>query len=128
MRPWRRQAESTEDRSYDANVTASDVDHRRPDIVCVWGGVRYIIDVTIAWSTDTGGVLWRDVGYDADRRAAMKDEAYAKSLAREREGGVGRLVPNGTKVGQVGTKRAQGILYNPLVPKNSFLVFHGYVS
>lgn len=27
------------------------------DIVCVWGGVRYIIDITIAWSTDTGGVF-----------------------------------------------------------------------
>ena len=54
-----------------------------------WGGVRYIIDITIAWSTDTGGVEWRDVGFDADKRAASKDASYAKSLERERRGGVG---------------------------------------
>ena len=76
-------------RSYDAAASSSDEDHRRPDIVCVWGGVRYIIDITIAWSTDTGGVEWRDVGFDADKRAASKDASYAKSLERERRGGVG---------------------------------------
>ena len=36
-----------EDRSFDAAATDDDKDHRRPDIVCVWGGVRYIIDVTM---------------------------------------------------------------------------------
>ena len=29
-----------EDRSFDAAATADDKDHRRPDIVCVWGGVQ----------------------------------------------------------------------------------------
>ena len=33
------------------------------------------------------------------------------------------MQPPGTKVGQVGTKRAQGILCNPLVPKNSCSIF-----
>ena len=35
-------------RDFDAGATSADKDHRRPDIVCYFGGVRYIIDLTIA--------------------------------------------------------------------------------
>ena len=80
-----------EDRSFDAAATADDKDHRRPDIVCVWGGVRYIIDVTIAWASEMGPVEWRDVGHDADKAAKAKERSYAKALKREAEGGHGWL-------------------------------------
>ena len=55
-----------EDRSFDAAATGADVEHHRPDIVCTWGGVRYILDITIAWASDVGAAEWRPVAYDAD--------------------------------------------------------------
>ena len=39
-----------EARDFDAGATSDDEDHRRPDIVCNFGGVRYIIDLPIAWA------------------------------------------------------------------------------
>ena len=78
-----------EDRSFDAAATADDKDHRRPDIVCVWGGVRYIIDITIAWASEMGPVEWRDVGHDADKAARAKERSYEKAMKREAEGGHG---------------------------------------
>ena len=45
-----------EARDFDAGATSADKDHRRPDIVCNFGGVRYIIDLTIAWASAAGAV------------------------------------------------------------------------
>ena len=61
-------------RDFDAGATSADKDHRRPDIVCYYGGVRYIIDLTIAWASAAGAVEWRDVGWDADQCAKAKPE------------------------------------------------------
>ena len=58
---------------------------------CVWGGVRYIIDITIAWASEMGAMEWRDVGHDADKAARAKDKSYEKALKREAEGGHGWL-------------------------------------
>ena len=59
-----------EARDFDAGAPSADTDHRRPDIVCNFGGVRYIIDLTIAWASAAGAVEWRHVGWDADQRAS----------------------------------------------------------
>ena len=77
-----------EDRSFDAAAAADDKDHRRPDIVCVWGGVRYIIDITIAWASEMGAMEWRDVGPDADKAAgANLARAHVESALIYVEGG-----------------------------------------
>ena len=48
------------------------------------------------------------------------------SFANRHKAGPGNIMqPPGTKVRQVGTKRAQGILCNPLVPKLARLVPNG---
>ena len=78
-----------EDRSFDAAATGTDVEHRRPDIVCTWGGVRYILDITIAWASDVGAAEWRPVAYDADEKGKGKDRAYQAAMRREAEGGEG---------------------------------------
>ena len=75
-----------EDRSWDAEAPRSDKNRRRPDIVCVWGGVRYVIDVTIAWKTEVGHVTERDVGHDADKKAADKERKYAAAMKRQLRG------------------------------------------
>eukprot|EP01045_Picozoa_sp_COSAG04_P016087 COSAG04_NODE_1317_length_7248_cov_10.699119_1_plen_109_part_00 len=59
---------------------------RRPDIVCVWGGVRYVIDITIAWKTEVGHVEERDVGHDADKKAADKERKYKAAMKRQLRG------------------------------------------
>jgi hypothetical protein len=78
-----------EDRSFDAAATGTDVEHRRPDIVCTWGGARYILDITIAWASDVGAAEWRPVAYDADEKGKGKDRAYQAAMGREAEGGEG---------------------------------------
>ena len=60
-----------------------DKNRRRPDIVCIWGGVRYVIDITIAWKTAVGHVTERDVGHDADKKAAEMGPSHGDwTLAR----------------------------------------------
>ena len=68
--------------------TAADTDknRRRPDIVCIWGGVRYVIDITIAWKTAVGHVTERDVGHDADKKAADKERKYKAAMKRQLRG------------------------------------------
>ena len=78
-----------EARDFDAGATSDDEDHRRPDIVCNFGGVRYIIDLTIAWASAAGAVEWRDVGWDADQRAKAKRKSYEEAMERERQGQAG---------------------------------------
>eukprot|EP01045_Picozoa_sp_COSAG04_P025929 COSAG04_NODE_3497_length_2770_cov_4.736054_1_plen_153_part_10 len=78
-----------EARDFDAGATSADKDHRRPDIVCNFGGVRYIIDLTIAWASAAGAVEWRDVGWDADERAKAKHKSYEEAMERERQGQAG---------------------------------------
>ena len=76
-------------RDFDAGATSADKDHRRPDIVCYFGGVRYIIDLTIAWASAAGAVEWWDVGWDADERAKAKRKSYEEAMERERQGQAG---------------------------------------
>ena len=78
-----------EARDFDAGATSADKDHRRPDIVCNFGGVRYIIDLTIAWASAAGAVEWRHVGWDADQRAKAKRKSYEEAMERERQGQAG---------------------------------------
>jgi hypothetical protein len=54
-----------------------------------WGGVRYILDITIAWAPDVGAAEWRPVAYDADEKGKGKDRAYQAAMRREMEGGEG---------------------------------------
>ena len=54
--------------------------------VCNFGGVRYIIDLTIAWASAAGAVEWRHVGWDADQRAKAKRKSYEEAMERERQG------------------------------------------
>ena len=75
-----------EDRSWDAEAPRSDKNRRRPDIVCIWGGVRYVIDITIAWKTAVGHVTERDVGHDADKKAADKERKYKAAMKRQLRG------------------------------------------
>ena len=54
-----------------------------------FGGVRYIIDLTIAWASAAGAVEWRNVGWDADQRAKAKRKSYEEAMERERQGQAG---------------------------------------
>ena len=52
----------------------------------LWGGVRYVIDITIAWKTAVGHVTERDVGHDADKKAADKERKYKAAMKRQLRG------------------------------------------
>mgnify|MGYP003311735992 CR=1 FL=1 len=59
-----------------------------------------MIDITIAWKTEVGHVEERDVGHDADKKAADKERKHKAAMKRQLRGLPGWLANVRLEVGQ----------------------------